>query len=191
MQNSDMFIFCILVIYICTPDFADDATVCTACERSGHGHGLQAFYISKRAVHEHRSKSKGCYGGEVKKINVMTCRLDDPTRSPGPRGPHWQTRNAHHRDRRVLSQTQGRRRGRTSGWAASHGPGVPGRAECKEFEPPRPHTGGPGTGSDRLHRLSGSSLTVTTMPGPAARRCCRRGREPGAESRAPRIRVSA
>ena len=42
--------------------------ICSTCEKKG----LRAFFVSKRAVHGHMSKCKGCSGSEVKKISVMT-----------------------------------------------------------------------------------------------------------------------
>ena len=42
--------------------------VCFSCEKRG----FPSFFVSKRAVHTHMSKSKMCKGGESKRITVMT-----------------------------------------------------------------------------------------------------------------------
>jgi hypothetical protein len=42
--------------------------ICSSCEKKG----LRAFFVSKRAVHVHTSKCKGCSGSNVKQISVMT-----------------------------------------------------------------------------------------------------------------------
>ena len=57
--------------------------VCTACEKRG----LEAFYVSRRAVHVHMHKSKKCHGAEVKKITVMTRPGDVIAGGSGGMGP--------------------------------------------------------------------------------------------------------
>ena len=46
--------------------------VCYSCEKRG----FPSFFVSKRAVHTHMSKSKMCKGGESKRITVMTRPCD-------------------------------------------------------------------------------------------------------------------
>ncbi len=46
--------------------------VCYSCEKRG----FPLFFVSKRAVHTHMSKSKMCKGGESKRITVMTRPCD-------------------------------------------------------------------------------------------------------------------
>ena len=57
--------------------------ICSTCEKKG----LRAFFVSKRAVHGHMSKCKGCRGSEVKKITVMTRPGDVIAGGSGGMGP--------------------------------------------------------------------------------------------------------
>ena len=58
--------------------------VCCSCEKRG----FPSFFVSKRAVHTHMSKSKVCKkGGESKRITVMTRPGDVIAGGSGGMGP--------------------------------------------------------------------------------------------------------
>ena len=57
--------------------------VCYSCEKRG----FPSFFVSKRAVHTHMSKSKMCTGGESKRITVMTRPGDVIAGGSGGMGP--------------------------------------------------------------------------------------------------------
>ena len=57
--------------------------VCYSCEKRG----FPSFFVSKRAVHTHMSKSKMCKGGESKRITVMTRPCDVIAGGSGGMGP--------------------------------------------------------------------------------------------------------
>ena len=57
--------------------------VCYSCEKRG----FPSFFVSKRAVHTHMSKSKMCKGGESKGITVMTRPGDVIAGGSGGMGP--------------------------------------------------------------------------------------------------------
>ena len=57
--------------------------VCYSCEKRG----FPSFFVSKRAVHTHMSKSKMCTGGESKRITVMTRPSDVIAGGSGGMGP--------------------------------------------------------------------------------------------------------
>ena len=57
--------------------------VCCSCEKQG----LPAFYVSKRAVHIHQSRSTMCKGGGSKRITVMTRPGDVIAGGSGGMGP--------------------------------------------------------------------------------------------------------
>jgi hypothetical protein len=57
--------------------------VCYSCGKRS----FQSFFVSKRAVHTHMSKSKMCKGGESKRITVMTRPGDVIAGGSGGMGP--------------------------------------------------------------------------------------------------------
>jgi hypothetical protein len=57
--------------------------VCYSCEKRG----FPSFFVSKRVVHTHMSKSKMCLGGESKRITVMTRPCDVIAGGSGCMGP--------------------------------------------------------------------------------------------------------
>ncbi len=60
-----------------------ERSVCCSCEKWG----FPSFFVSKRAVHTHMSKSKMCKGGESKRITVMTRPGDVIAGGSGGMGP--------------------------------------------------------------------------------------------------------
>ena len=57
--------------------------VCCSCEKRG----FPSFFVSKRAVHNHITKSKMCKGGDSKRITVMTRPGDVIASGTGGMGP--------------------------------------------------------------------------------------------------------
>ena len=57
--------------------------MCYSCEKRG----FPLFFVSKRAVHTHMSKSKMCLGDESKRITVITRPSDVIAGGSGGMGP--------------------------------------------------------------------------------------------------------